>query len=59
MFGDFGFSEMFVVVIVGVLLFGRDLPKVARKAGRVYNKFKRQFLDVRGGSHNDDIAEAA
>lgn len=45
--GDIGFSEMIVLVIVSILVFGKDLPMVARKAGRVLGKVRRYLTDVK------------
>ena len=37
---DFGFSEMVIVAIVGLIVLGPDrLPKVARQAGRVEKRY--------------------
>lgn len=38
---------MLLVLVVAVIVFGRDLPRVARQVGRYYGKLKRQFMDVR------------
>ena len=48
--GSFGFDEMLVVAIVAIVVFGKDLPQMARKVGRWYGKLKRQMTDMR-----DDI----
>jgi len=48
--GSIGFDEMLVVVVVAILVYGRDLPSVARKIGRWYSKLKRQLGDMK-----DDI----
>ncbi len=45
--GDIGFSEMIVLVIVSILVFGKDLPAVARKTGRVLGKVRRYLTDVK------------
>jgi len=45
--GSVGFDEMLIVAIVAILLFGRDLPQMARKAGRWYGKIKRQFSEMK------------
>ena len=47
MFGV-GFSEVIVIVLLGVLLFGADLPKMAYQLGRLVRKLQRglnQFKD--------------
>ncbi|HZN61268.1 MAG TPA: hypothetical protein VFC90_02565 [Planctomycetota bacterium] len=45
--GSFGFDEMMVVAIVAIVIYGRDLPQVARKVGRWYGKLKRQLTDMK------------
>lgn len=48
MFG-LGPTEILIVGIVAVLLFGRNLPSVARAAGQSIQEFKRGIRDE-GGS---------
>jgi len=45
MFG-IGTTEMIIVGVVAVLLFGSRLPKVARSVGQSIVEFKRGFLEV-------------
>jgi len=45
--GSFGFDEMLVVAIVAIVIYGKDLPQMARKVGRWYGKLKRQLSDMR------------
>jgi sec-independent protein translocase protein TatA len=45
--GSFGFEEMLVVVVVAIILFGRDLPAMARKVGKWYFNLKRQLTDIK------------
>lgn len=40
-------EELVLIAIVAVVVFGKDLPRVARDVGRVYMRFKSQFLNVR------------
>lgn len=45
---DFGFSEMVVVAIVGLVVLGPErLPKVARQAGQWLGKLQRYVADVK------------
>ena len=47
-FFDFGFSEMLLVGVVALLVFGGNLPEVMRNLGRSYAKLRaslRQFTD--------------
>lgn len=47
MFG-LGSGEIFLVAILAILLIGpKDLPKVARKAGEYYSRFRRGFQEVK------------
>ena len=45
-----GGTEWVVILIVGLLLFGRRLPDIARSVGKSIVEFKRGIKDVR-----DDI----
>ncbi len=45
--GSLGFEEMLVVIIVAIIVFGKDLPSVARKVGTWYTKVKRQVSDIK------------
>src|SRR5262249_60128728 len=40
-------GEMMILLIVGVLLFGRDLPDVGRKLGRTLAPFRRRLQDLK------------
>ena len=39
--GMFDFGSMFLIGLMAVLLFGGDLPKMARKFGKYYSEFQR------------------
>ena len=45
MFG-MGFTELLVLGIVAVMLFGKRLPEVARSLGKSYQQFRRGLEDV-------------
>jgi Tat protein translocase TatB subunit len=45
--GDIGFSELVVIVIIAILIYGKDLPQAARKMASIYSKFRRQLTDIR------------
>lgn len=45
---DFGFSEMLVIAVVGLLILGPErLPKVTRQAGQWIGKLRRYVDDVK------------
>jgi len=48
--GDIGWQEIMLVLIIALLLYGKNLPQVAKKVGNTYGNFKRKISDVR-----DDI----
>lgn len=54
MFGLPGGMEWIVILVVGLLLFGRRMPEVARSLGKSIVEFKKGMKDVR-----DDIDEAS
>jgi Sec-independent protein translocase protein TatA len=43
----FSFSELILIIIVAIIIYGKDLPQAARKMAMIYSKFKRQINDVR------------
>jgi sec-independent protein translocase protein TatA len=45
--GSFGFEEMLVVAVVAIIMFGKDLPSIARKVGKWYFNLKRQLTDIK------------
>lgn len=45
--GDIGFSELVVIVIIAILIYGKDLPQAARKMASIYSKFRRQLTDIK------------
>ena len=51
------FSELFVLGLLGVLLFGKQLPTVGRKLGKTYGELKRSY-DAFKNEMKDAIKEA-
>src|SRR5690242_5019733 len=47
MMDGFSFSEIIIIIIVAIIIYGKDLPQAARKMAMMYSKFKRQLSDVR------------
>src|SRR5579862_9930575 len=43
----FSFGELFLIIIIAILIYGKDLPQAARKMATLYSKFRRQLNDVR------------
>ena len=46
LFNDVGGGELMVVAVVALLLFGKEMPTMMRKFGRMYANFKRQLSDA-------------
>ena len=42
-----GFQEMILLVIVGLLLYGRNLPEAGRALGKVAAQFRRGFQEFK------------
>jgi len=51
--GGIGFSEMLVIGVVAVLLFGSKLPEVARNLGASYNQFRKGLSDIQSSIKKD------
>jgi len=49
-----GWQEMFLLVLIGLLLYGRDLPNAGRKMGRAVAQLKRSFQDFKEQMDRDD-----
>jgi len=47
MMDGFSFSEIIIIIIIAIIIYGKDLPQAARKLANLYSKFKRQLSDVR------------
>lgn len=45
--GSIGFEEILMIIVVAIIVFGRDLPSMARQAGRLYTKAKNHVLNMR------------
>ena len=44
--GGLGVGEMVIIAVVALLVFGRNLPEVARKVGKGVSEFKRGMSGV-------------
>ena len=45
--GSLGPMEMLFVVALALIVFGKDLPNVAREWGKAFNEFRRHLNNVR------------
>jgi len=55
MFGNLGFSELLLIMLIVLLLFGpKKLPELARGLGKGLNEFKRAANDVKNELTIDD-----
>jgi Sec-independent protein translocase protein TatA len=41
--GDLGLNELAIIAVMAVLLYGKELPDAARKAGAAYSKARREI----------------
>lgn len=49
-----GFYEMFLLLVVGLLLYGRNLPQAGRTLGRFVAQLKRGFQDFKDQMDRDE-----
>lgn len=55
MFGNLGATEIILIVLVVLLLFGaKKIPELARGIGKGMSEFKKGLKDVEDGIKNDD-----
>jgi sec-independent protein translocase protein TatA len=53
MFG-LGMQEVVIIGVVAILLFGKNLPGVARSLGSSYREFRKGLFDLQSSLHMDD-----
>lgn len=62
MFGSLGFTEVIVIVLIVLLLFGaKKIPELARGIGQGINEFKKASGEIRkeierGSSETDNVS---
>jgi sec-independent protein translocase protein TatA len=49
-----GFQEMILLLVLGILLFGRNLPDAGRQLGRTVSKLRRGMQDFRDQLDRDE-----
>jgi sec-independent protein translocase protein TatA len=54
---DIGFGEMVLIGIIALLIYGSDLPEVARTWGKTYQEFRRHLNGIRGDLNDAIYAE--
>jgi len=58
-FGGMGMAEIMVIGLIAVMLFGKNLPGVARKFGKTYREFRKGLSEfqsqVRVDEYVDDV----
>ena len=59
MFPGVGYTELFFLAIIAVLLFGKKLPEVAKSIGKGYGKFKKSLTDVQQTLDVSDSLDAS
>ncbi len=55
MIGPIGYSELIVLGIVAVVLFGRKLPEVARSVGNSYAQFRKGLAEIQTTFHENEF----
>lgn len=56
--GGIGTSELLVIGVLAVLLFGSKLPEVARNFGRTYKQFRKSLTDLQSSFTSEVSAPA-
>ena len=54
-----GYQEIAIVLVVGLLLYGRRLPEVGRQVGRTIQEFRRGLNQLRNEIDRDDSLREA
>lgn len=54
-----GYQEIAIILVVGLLLYGRRLPEVGRQVGRTIQEFRRGLNQLRSEIDRDDSLREA
>ena len=57
-FGGLGFAELLVIGVIAVILFGKNLPEVARSLGHSYTQFRRGLQDIQSDVYTSTYTNA-
>ena len=47
MFGSIGYTELLIIGVIALLLYGQRLPEVAKSWGNTYRDFRRSLNDLK------------
>ena len=53
-FGGMGMMEVMVIALIAVMLFGKNLPGVARKFGKTYREFRKGLSEFQSSVKMDE-----
>ena len=53
-FGGMGMMEVMVIALIAVMLFGKNLPGVARKFGKTYREFRKGLSEFQNSVKMDE-----
>ena len=53
-FGGMGMTEVMVIGLIAVMLFGKNLPGVARKFGKTYREFRKGLSEFQNSVKVDE-----
>ena len=53
-FGGMGMTEVMVIALIAVMLFGKNLPGVARKFGKTYREFRKGLSEFQSSVKMDE-----
>ncbi len=57
-FSGFGFTELLIIGVIALVLFGSKLPDMARSLGRSYRDFRRGLSDIQSSIDASDTSSS-